>query len=126
MPTLPAPASRADGATIWTIKNDAGETISVRGTKFQRLSGNMPQLPPELFILGPDYVEEVNVCVDRSGAVSKVTTITSTHTRLNRLVCDTVKDWKFEPMTINDEAVPFCYRQRFVFKATFTPPPYPN
>ncbi len=59
---------------------------------------------------------EAEVSVDEQGQVSAVSIVDTSHRRLfDREVEEALRQWRFEPRIVDDEAVPFATRQRFDF-----------
>jgi outer membrane biosynthesis protein TonB len=69
-----------------------------------------PQLPPAT-TLGGVWVGEV--LVDAAGKVARVWTIrafqiTPAFPAFNKSIVDTIQQWEYEPLRMNNEALPFC------------------
>jgi periplasmic protein TonB len=81
----------------------------------QKISGDMPQLPPALNHGELGYVVEARICVDTTGAVESVALTKTSDRQLNELVTIKVRTWRFKPMKFNGMFVAFCYPARFEF-----------
>jgi TonB family protein len=80
-------------------------------------SGNMPPFSSTLMHGKMVYVVETKLCVAATGAVDSVTITKRSDTVLDASVVNTVKTWRYRPMTVNNTPVAFCYPVRFEFRS---------
>jgi protein TonB len=83
----------------------------------QKESGADPPFPPSLNHGGIEYLVMGKLCVSRTGSVDSFTIMKRADSVLDQGVVNTVKTWRFRPLTANGTAVPFCYIARFEFKS---------
>ena len=63
------------------------------------------------------YVVDTKICVSPTGDVAALKITKRSHTVLDDSVINTVKTWRYRPMTVNDTPVAFCYPVRFEFRS---------
>jgi periplasmic protein TonB len=83
----------------------------------QKISGELPPLPPSLNRGDLGYVVEARICVSPSGAVDSVTVTKASDALLNDGVTRSVRTWRFRPLRFNGIFVGFCYPGRFEFNS---------
>jgi TonB family protein len=79
------------------------------------LSCPAPKLPPAYVRLGARQQVVVKTCVGSKGDVTSVDVLRGLGAQADAGVVDTVRGWRFEPHTVGDHPVPFCYPTRFLF-----------
>ena len=84
-------------------------------------SGNDPPFPESLRHGNMVYVVETKICVSTTGDVDTVTLTKPSDTLLDASVLDTVRTWRYRPMTIKNTPAPLCYPARFEFRSTAPP-----
>ena len=84
----------------------------------QKESGNDPPFPESLRRGNVVYAVETKICVSTSGDVDTVTVTKPSDTLLDASVLNTVRTWRYRPLTINNTPAPFCYPARFEFRST--------
>lgn len=75
-----------------------------------------PHLPPSLIHVSSKITMAARICVDKTGRVTDVKVLQGVSPTVDAQVADTVRQWKFSPMTVNGNPVPFCYPAVFVWK----------
>ena len=83
----------------------------------QKLSGDLPRLPPALARSGDSYTVLTRVCVSETGQVSSVSIERPAHPALDRHVASTLATWRYRPLLAASLPIPFCTFVRFEFKA---------
>lgn len=76
-----------------------------------------PQVPFPLLQMASTLTLAARICVDKAGAVTSVDIRQSVSETVDAGVANTVRGWRFSPMTVNGNPVPFCYPAVFVWKA---------
>jgi outer membrane biosynthesis protein TonB len=92
-------------------------SVSPQVGSLQKESGNMPPFPSSLMHGKMVYVVETKICISTTGAVDSVTITRRSDTELDASVSNTLKAWRYRPMTLNNTAVAFCYPVRFEFRS---------
>jgi TonB family protein len=92
-------------------------SVSPQVGSLQKESGNMPPFPSSLMHDKMVYVVETKICISATGAVDSVTITRRSDTELDASVSNTLKAWRYWPMTLNNTAVAFCYPVRFEFRS---------
>jgi TonB family protein len=93
------------------------QSVSPRFGTLQKESGDMPPFPSSLMHDKLVYVVDTRICVSTTGAVYRLTIRKRSGTILDANVVDTVKKWRYRPLTVNKVPVPFCYPVRFEFRS---------
>jgi TonB family protein len=83
----------------------------------QRLSGTQPEFPRALATAGALFVIHAKICVDRAGAVDRVTLVRGAEPTLDANVLAATRGWRYRPLAVDGTAVPFCTLVRFEFRA---------
>jgi outer membrane biosynthesis protein TonB len=83
----------------------------------QKLSGELPRLPPALARTGESYVVLARVCVAETGQVSSVAIERSAHPAIDAQVSATVGAWRYRPLLAASVPIPFCTFVRFEFRS---------
>jgi periplasmic protein TonB len=108
----------AIGGKIGGIAAPEGpRSVSPQVGSFQKKTGDMPPFPSSLMHDKMVYVVETKICISTTGAVDSVTITRRSGTELDASVSNTLKSWRYRPMTLNNIAVPFCYPVRFEFRS---------
>jgi hypothetical protein len=111
-------ADGAIGGTLGGVGASQGPlSVSPRVGSLQKESGNMPPFSAVLMHGKAVYVVDTKICVSTTGAVYRLTIMKRSRTVLDDSVINTVKTWRYRPMTVNDRPVPFCYPVRFEFRS---------
>ena len=92
-------------------------SVSPQAGNLQKKSGNLPPFPSSLMHHKMVYVVETKICVSTTGGVDSVTITRRSDTELDASVSNTLKTWRYRPMTLNNTAVAFCYPVRFEFRS---------
>ncbi|MDX2019349.1 MAG: energy transducer TonB [Deltaproteobacteria bacterium] len=77
----------------------------------------LPQLPPAFLHVVSKATLVCKICVNKAGHVSSVDVRQGLSTALDAQVVNAVSAWRFAPITINDNPVPFCYPAVFVWQS---------
>ena len=93
------------------------QSVSTLVGALQKQSGNMPPFESSLLHDKIVYVVETQICVSKTGAVDSVTITRKSDTMLDDSVLNTLRTWRYRPMTVNKAPVPFCYPVRFEFRS---------
>jgi TonB family protein len=93
------------------------QSLSPQVGTLQKESGDMPPFPSSLMHDKLVYRVETKICVSTNGAVYRLTIRKRSGTILDANVVDTVKKWRYRPLTVNNEPVPFCYPVTFEFRS---------
>jgi hypothetical protein len=83
----------------------------------QKLSGDLPRLPPALARSGDSYTVLARVCVAESGQVSSVSIERPAHPALDGHVASTLRTWRYRPLMAASLPIPFCTFVRFEFRS---------
>jgi periplasmic protein TonB len=83
----------------------------------QKLSGDLPRLPPALARSGDSYTVLARVCVAESGQVSSVSIERPAHPALDGHVASTLRTWRYRPLMAANLPIPFCTFVRFEFRS---------
>jgi len=67
------------------------------------------RVPPALERMGTSFRATVNLCVNSSGAVSKVSILHSAGPGLDPQITSTLSRWRYRPLEQGGQATPFCY-----------------
>jgi TonB family protein len=106
------------GATLGAASAAPGpQSVSPQVGTLQKESGDMPPFPSYLMHDKLVYVVQTKICVSTTGAVSRLTIKKRSGTILDANVVETVKKWRYRPLTVNNAPVPFCYPVRFEFRS---------
>lgn len=76
-----------------------------------------PQVPSPLLQVASKLILAARICVDKQGAVTSIHIRQGVSANVDETVARTVRGWRFSPITVNGNAVPFCYPAVFVWKA---------
>lgn len=76
-----------------------------------------PQLPPAYLQVVPKATLASRICVDKNGLVSTVDVLQGISDGIDAQVVQQLRRWRFHPMTVNGNPVPFCYPAIFVWKS---------
>lgn len=108
----------AVGGTIGGVATSLGpRSVSPQVGALLKESGNMPPFSESLMHNKVVYVVDTKICVSTTGAVYGLTIRKRSGTVLDASVVDTIKTWRYRPMTVNNTPVPFCYPVRFEFRS---------
>jgi protein TonB len=117
----------AGGTIGGTVGGVVGGTIDATPTaakvlppmmgKKQKVSGDEPVFPVALRKAGVVHVVMAKICVSKTGALDGVTIMKKADPELDANVISAVKTWRHNPLLANNTPVPFCYFERFEFKA---------
>jgi TonB family protein len=106
------------GGTIGGVAASPGpRSVSPQVGALLKESGNMPPFSASLMHNKVVYVVDTKICVSTTGAVYRLTIRKRSGTVLDASVIDTVKTWRYRPMTVNNTPVSFCYPVRFEFRS---------
>jgi periplasmic protein TonB len=111
----PAPASPAAPPAVQPARRPRflPETLA----SSQKLSGQMPRLPAALARSGASYVVLARICVGDSGRVDSVTLERAAHPAIDDEVRSVLPTWRYRPLLVAGQAIPFCTFARFEFRA---------
>ena len=84
----------------------------------QIISNPPPDIPPVLARSGMLLFNLVKICVGKGGDVSGVTVVKPSDPLFDKACTDKMRTWKFRPMSVGGNPVPFCYVQKNVLKIT--------
>ena len=76
-----------------------------------------PHVPPHLLQVASTLTLAARICVDKKGEVTSVDIRQGVSETVDVGVANTVRGWRFSPITVNGNPVPFCYPAVFVWKA---------
>ena len=108
----------AIGGKIGGVAAPEGQRlVSSQVGSLQKESGNMPPFSSSLMYDKMVYVVETRICISTSGTVDSVTITRRSDTELDAGVSNTLKAWRYRPMTLNNTPVAFCYPVRFEFRS---------
>jgi protein TonB len=106
------------GGTIGGVGDPEGpRSVSSQVGSLLKESGNMPPFSSLLMHDKMVYVVGTKICVSTTGAVYKLIITKRSGTVLDAGVINTVKTWRYRPMTVNNTPVRFCYPVKFAFKS---------
>ena len=86
----------------------------------QQLAIN-PRVPPYRLVLPPAFAQTtgirlwamLQICVNPAGGVTNVSIIKGMDPKVDPLLASKVRSWRYKPMTVDGQPVPFCYRLRY-------------
>lgn len=84
----------------------------------QIISNPQPEIPPALARAGMLLFNLVKICVSKGGDVSDVTVVKPSDPLFDKACTDKMRTWKFRPMSVGGNPVPFCYVQKNVLKVS--------
>jgi hypothetical protein len=82
----------------------------------QKLSGEMPRLPPALARSGTSHVVLARICIGTTGQVESVTLERSAHPAVDAEVRGILPTWRYRPLRVAGQLIPFCTFIRFEFR----------
>jgi hypothetical protein len=83
-----------------------------------RVFDTFPRLPRELSRAGARYPVDLEICVDKRGAVANVHVESGGPEQLNDVLVPAVRTWRYRPYTVGGMSRPFCHSLRIVYSTT--------
>ncbi len=83
-----------------------------------RVFDTFPRLPRELSRAGARYPVDLEICVDKRGAVANVHVESGSPEQLNDVLVPAVRTWRYRPYTVGGMSRPFCHSMRIVYSTT--------
>ena len=116
VPSPPAAASSAVVAAPPTAPPPRPRFLPEALASSQKVSGEMPRLPPALARSGASYVVLARICIGTTGQVDSVTLERSAHPAVDAEVRGVLPTWRYRPLRVAGQLIPFCTFIRFEFR----------
>jgi hypothetical protein len=72
-----------------------------------------PQIPEQFSRPGVKLFALIKICVSKEGAVSSAKIVKSMDPAIDPLLTAKILTWSYRPITVDGNAVPFCYSLRY-------------
>jgi TonB family protein len=83
--------------------------LSLKESTALRVRDHFPRLPAALWPSFHPYVVRVELCVSEEGEVTDAVLLSNASARLDPLVLDAVRTWRYEPRLVAGRPDPFCH-----------------
>ena len=83
--------------------------VSLKEATLLRTHDFFPRLPAALWSGRGPYLVALEVCVSEEGRVNEAALLSSGSARLDPVVLQAVRGWRYRPRVLDGRAAPFCH-----------------